>query len=121
MKYHVMFYIRAVSYGGIGIVVAHEITHGFDSNGKNNPSTHPTTTKPTNPPTSLNLSGRLYDKSGDLFNWWTETSNDAFVRKSQCFVGQYSNISDYDMNVSEDYIEHCVKLLASGSETSAIV
>ncbi|XP_031555498.1 endothelin-converting enzyme homolog, partial [Actinia tenebrosa] len=67
---------RAVSYGGLGIVVAHEITHGFDSN------------------------GRLYDKSGDLFNWWTKESNDAFVRKSQCFVDQYSNITDYDMNLN---------------------
>ncbi|XP_048581157.1 endothelin-converting enzyme homolog [Nematostella vectensis] len=62
---------RVVSYGGIGIVVAHEITHGFDSN------------------------GRKYNKVGDLYNWWSNSSNDGFVNKSQCFVDQYSSIQAY--------------------------
>lgn len=62
---------RAISYGGIGIVVAHEITHGFDSN------------------------GRKYNKNGDLVNWWSESSNEAFEKKSQCFIRQYSNFEAY--------------------------
>ncbi|KAL9970073.1 hypothetical protein ACROYT_G022395 [Oculina patagonica] len=62
---------RAISYGGIGIVVAHEITHGFDSN------------------------GRKYNKDGDLFNWWSNSSNEAFEKRSQCFINQYSRFEAY--------------------------
>lgn len=62
---------RAISYGGIGIVVAHEITHGFDSN------------------------GRKYNKNGDLKNWWSCSSNKAFEDKSKCFVDQYSSYEAY--------------------------
>ncbi|RCH84379.1 hypothetical protein CU098_005069, partial [Rhizopus stolonifer] len=58
-----------MNYGGIGIVIGHEISHAFDNN------------------------GRLYDSNGFLKSWWTNKSADVFVEKSQCFVHQYSNFS----------------------------
>ncbi|KAG0253115.1 hypothetical protein DFQ27_007652 [Actinomortierella ambigua] len=58
-----------LTYGAIGVVTAHEITHGFDSN------------------------GRLFDATGKLQNWWSNTTAEQFVAKAQCFVDQYSNFT----------------------------
>ncbi|KAM3578759.1 hypothetical protein VKS41_008778 [Umbelopsis sp. WA50703] len=58
-----------LNYGGIGVVVGHELTHGFDDN------------------------GRQYDQSGKLRQWWTEETVEAFKEKAQCFIDQYSNFT----------------------------
>ncbi|XP_061844573.1 phosphate-regulating neutral endopeptidase PHEX [Colius striatus] len=60
-------YPRSLSYGAIGVIVGHEFTHGFDSN------------------------GRKYDKSGNLDPWWTTESEEKFKEKTKCMINQYSN------------------------------
>ncbi|XP_070560657.1 neprilysin-1-like [Ptychodera flava] len=54
-----------LNFGGIGIVIGHEITHGFDDR------------------------GRQYDKNGNLQQWWTENSIKAYKERAQCIVDQY--------------------------------
>lgn len=61
-------YPRSMIYGGIGVVIGHEITHGFDSK------------------------GRLHDKEGNIREWWTNKTNDAFAERSKCMEEQYSSI-----------------------------
>ncbi|XP_053378803.1 neprilysin-4-like isoform X4 [Mercenaria mercenaria] len=58
-----------LNYGGIGYVIGHEITHGFDDQ------------------------GRLYDKSGNLHNWWSDTDAEKFKARAQCIIDQYSNFT----------------------------
>ncbi|KAJ8280491.1 hypothetical protein GJAV_G00055490 [Gymnothorax javanicus] len=60
---------KSLNYGGIGMVIGHEITHGFDDNGRN------------------------FDKDGDLKDWWTEASTERFHELSKCMVHQYGNFS----------------------------
>uniref|UniRef100_A0A7N8WMX9 Neprilysin n=1 Tax=Mastacembelus armatus TaxID=205130 RepID=A0A7N8WMX9_9TELE len=60
---------KSLNYGGIGMVIGHEITHGFDDN------------------------GRIYNKDGDLQDWWTLDSSRRFLELSKCIVEQYSNFS----------------------------
>ncbi|CAL8321264.1 unnamed protein product [Boreogadus saida] len=60
-------YPRSLSYGAIGVIVGHELTHGFDNN------------------------GRKYDKNGNLDHWWSNASITAFNEKSQCIVNQYND------------------------------
>ncbi|KAI1891261.1 hypothetical protein AGOR_G00141950 [Albula goreensis] len=60
-------YPRSLSYGAIGIIVGHELTHGFDSN------------------------GRKYDKNGNLDLWWSNTSITRFTDKTQCMINQYND------------------------------
>uniref|UniRef100_A0AAQ5XV23 Neprilysin n=1 Tax=Amphiprion ocellaris TaxID=80972 RepID=A0AAQ5XV23_AMPOC len=60
---------KSLNYGGIGMVIGHEITHGFDDNGRN------------------------YDKDGDLKDWWTSDSTRRFLELSKCIVDQYGNFS----------------------------
>ncbi|XP_049605007.1 phosphate-regulating neutral endopeptidase PHEX [Syngnathus scovelli] len=60
-------YPRSLSYGAIGVIVGHELTHGFDSN------------------------GRKYDKDGNLDQWWSNSSVAAFTEKTQCMVEQYND------------------------------
>lgn len=56
----------AYNYGAIGGVIGHEITHGFDDQ------------------------GRKYAGDGNLSNWWTEEDGKRFEEKAQCLVDQYS-------------------------------
>ncbi|XP_060778990.1 neprilysin-like isoform X1 [Neoarius graeffei] len=60
---------QSLNYGGIGMVIGHEITHGFDDNGRN------------------------FDKDGDLKDWWTPSSTQKFQELSKCIVDQYSGFS----------------------------
>jgi putative endopeptidase len=57
-----------VNYGGIGFVMGHELTHGFDDQ------------------------GRHYDGDGMVSEWWEEATATAFKERSQCVVDQYSAI-----------------------------
>jgi putative endopeptidase len=57
----------AVNYGGIGVVIGHEITHGFDDE------------------------GRLYDKVGNLNEWWTKEDETKFNEKSKILADQFSS------------------------------
>jgi len=59
----------AVNYGGLGMIVGHELSHGFDDEGKQ------------------------YDATGRLRGWWTEESAERFKDKAECFAEQYSNMS----------------------------
>ncbi|MHA6247972.1 M13 family metallopeptidase [Pontibacter sp. CAU 1760] len=62
----------AVNYGGIGAVIGHEISHGFDD------------------------SGSQYDKDGTLRNWWTEQDLARFKAKAQQLATQYDNYTVLD-------------------------
>lgn len=61
--------IHAMNYGSIGQIIGHELTHGFDDEGKQ------------------------YDKNGNLRNWWDEETDKAFTEKARCIINQYNNIS----------------------------
>lgn len=52
------------------------------------------------------FAGRKYNKNGDLVNWWSESSNEAFEKKSQCFIKQYSNFEAYAKKVSAFDADH---------------
>jgi putative endopeptidase len=56
----------AVNYGGIGAVIGHEITHGFDDQ------------------------GRRYDADGNLTDWWTPADAAAFEERAMKIVEQYN-------------------------------
>ena len=58
----------AVNYGAIGVVIGHEMTHGFDDQ------------------------GRHYDKEGNLVDWWTEKDAEQFTVRADKLADQYSNI-----------------------------
>jgi len=55
----------AVNYGGIGAVIGHEMTHGFDDQ------------------------GRHYGKDGTLMNWWTKEDEERFAARTDVLVKQY--------------------------------
>jgi predicted metalloendopeptidase len=56
----------AVNYGAIGLVVGHELTHGFDDE------------------------GRQYDARGNLTDWWSKPVSEEFDRRAACVERQYS-------------------------------
>jgi len=62
----------AVNYGGIGMVIGHEITHGFDDQGSQ------------------------YDGEGNLKNWWTEEDAKAYKALTDKFVQQYNAYEPLD-------------------------
>ena len=62
----------AVNYGAIGSVVGHELTHGFDDQ------------------------GRKFDGQGNLKEWWTEEDAKEFEKRAQCFIDEYSSFTPVD-------------------------
>jgi putative endopeptidase len=56
----------AVNYGAIGVVIGHEITHGYDDQ------------------------GRKYDATGNLNDWWSEADSQAFDARAQLVVDEYN-------------------------------
>jgi len=69
-------YPKYFNYGGIGMVIGHEITHGFDS------------------------TGRLFDKNGNLNNWWSITSSYGFLTRASCLAKQYSKFKVYGQQIN---------------------
>jgi len=67
-----------LNYGGIGWVIGHEITHGFDDQ------------------------GRQYDKDGNLLNWWGQKTQEVFILRAQCIIDQYGNYTadEVDLNLN---------------------
>ncbi len=59
----------AVNFGGIGAVIGHELTHGFDDQ------------------------GRKFDGKGNLKDWWTEADAKAFEERATCVADEYSGFS----------------------------
>ena len=59
----------AFNYGAIGVVIGHEMTHGFDDQ------------------------GRQFDLNGNLADWWTATDAENFKARTQVMVDFFNNIS----------------------------
>jgi len=62
----------AVNFGGIGLVIGHELTHGFDDQ------------------------GRKYDPHGNLRDWWTAQDGKEFEKRVSCVADEYSNFVAVD-------------------------
>jgi len=62
----------AINYGAIGVVIGHEMTHGFDDQ------------------------GRQYDKEGNLKDWWTKEDAAKFKQRVQVLINQYSGYTVLD-------------------------
>lgn len=62
----------ALNYGGIGVVIGHEMTHGFDDQ------------------------GAQYDKEGNLKNWWSKEDYEKFKAKEAMVIAQYNSFTVFD-------------------------
>ena len=62
----------ALNYGGIGSVIGHEMTHGFDDQ------------------------GRKFDGDGNLRDWWTAADGAAFEKRAACVADEYSGFTAVD-------------------------
>jgi putative endopeptidase len=62
----------AINYGGIAAVIGHEMSHGFDDQGRN------------------------YDADGNLKDWWTKTDADEFKKRADEVVAQYNGYTVLD-------------------------
>jgi len=62
----------ALNFGGMGAVIGHELTHGFDDQ------------------------GALFDPEGNLKNWWTAEDEKAFKERTQCIVDEYDQFVAVD-------------------------
>lgn len=58
----------AENYGGIGVVIGHELTHGFDDQGRN------------------------FDSEGNMTNWWTKEDTEAFEKLTKGLVDQFNAV-----------------------------
>ncbi|MGA3037569.1 MAG: M13 family metallopeptidase [Vulcanimicrobiaceae bacterium] len=71
----------AMNYGSVGAIIGHELTHGFDDE------------------------GRRYDERGNLRDWWTPQDAAGFTIRAQCFIDEYSNFSVGDLKLNGQLVE----------------
>ena len=62
----------SVNFGGIGLVIGHELTHGFDDQ------------------------GRKFDPQGNFHDWWTKQDGEEFEKRVSCVANEYSNFVAVD-------------------------
>jgi endothelin-converting enzyme/putative endopeptidase len=62
----------AINFGAIGSVIGHELTHGFDDQ------------------------GRKFDPEGNLRDWWTEADGKEFEKRASCIADEYSGFTAID-------------------------
>jgi endothelin-converting enzyme/putative endopeptidase len=62
----------APNYGNTGATIGHELTHGFDDQ------------------------GRKFDAKGNLKDWWTKEDNEAFTERAKCIADQYAQYTVID-------------------------
>ena len=101
----------AINYGGIGMVIGHELTHAFDDQ------------------------GAQYDKDGNVKNWWTDADYKKFKEKTQQLIDRYDSFTVLDsvhvkgaMTIGENtadngalYIAYeAFKLTEQGQDTTKI-
>ncbi len=101
----------AINYGGIGMVIGHELTHAFDDQ------------------------GAQFDKDGNLKNWWTKADYEKFKAKTQLLIDRYDSFTVLDsvpikgaMTIGENtadnggiYIAYdAFKLTKQGQDTTKI-
>ncbi|XP_058043306.1 endothelin-converting enzyme-like 1 [Ahaetulla prasina] len=67
---------QSLNYGGIGTIIGHELTHGYDD------------------------WGGQYDQYGNLMHWWTDASYRKFRQKAECIVNLYDNFTVYNQRVN---------------------
>lgn len=67
---------RYLNYGAIGFIIGHELTHGFDDE------------------------GRQYDLDGNLVDWWQNTTKHHFLQRAKCIIEQYGNYTDPATNMT---------------------
>jgi len=70
----------SMNYGGIGVVIGHEITHGFDDQGSQ------------------------FDGDGNFFNWWSPSDRKSFEERVQCIKDEYAAFyfEEADKNLNGD-------------------
>ncbi|XP_060648179.1 neprilysin-4 isoform X1 [Drosophila nasuta] len=67
---------KSLNFGGIGVVIGHELTHGFDDK------------------------GRLFDSNGNIHKWWTDASIHGFDERARCIISQYGNYTVDEVGIS---------------------
>ncbi|XP_063879221.1 neprilysin-1-like isoform X2 [Scylla paramamosain] len=85
--------LTALNYGSLGSIIGHETTHGFDS------------------------TGRMRDAHGNLNHWWTNTTRQQYINRTQCFVKQYSTYDVAPLLPPHQQLDH--ELMISGERTLA--
>ena len=66
---------KYLNYGGIGFIIGHEITHGFDD------------------------TGRQRDSTGSLVDWWKPETSENYKNRAQCVIWQYGNFTAKQVNL----------------------
>jgi predicted metalloendopeptidase len=70
-----------MNYGSVGAVIGHELTHGFDDE------------------------GRRYDEHGNLRDWWRPEDAAGFTIRAQCFIDEYSSFSAGDLKLNGQLVQ----------------